>query len=274
VSDLPLRSFGDRTALITGGASGIGLAIAERLAKERCHLRLVDVHSERLRQAQQRLTSIQPNVTIHECDVSDKAAVFRLAQELTDADEQLHLLVNCAGVSAAGSFDETSLDDFEWVMGVNFWGTVFACKAFLPILKRQDEAHIVNVSSVFGLLGFARKSGYSASKFAVRGFTEALRMELASSSVGVTLLYPGPVDTNIVRDGRAVSEEQKQAETAFLARRAISTEYVAARTLRGIRRNSARVLLGVDYHVADWLVRLSPALAQKAGAWFSRRMPF
>ncbi len=268
---MPIKNFEQKTAIVTGGASGIGLAIAEELSRRGCHLALVDLQPERLRSAQQRLATA---VTLHECDVGDNEQVLALRDEVLEAHGHVNLLVNNAGVSLAGRFMETSLDDLAWIMRVNFWGTVYCCKAFLPALLKEQEAQIVTMCSSFGLLGFAGKTGYSASKFAVRGFSEALRMELAATHVGVTVVYPGPVQTNIVRDGRVASEAQRQAEAEFLVSRAIPAEQVAVNVLRGIKRNSARIRLSLDYAAIDWLTRLSPTLAQAGGAWAARKMPF
>jgi short-subunit dehydrogenase len=268
---MPIKDFEQKTAVVTGGASGIGLAIAAELSRRGCRLALVDLQPEQLRSAQQRLATA---VTLHECDVGDNEQVLATRDEILKKHGRVNLLINNAGVSLAGRFMETSLDDLAWIMRVNFWGTVYCCKAFLPALLNEQETQIVTLCSSFGLLGFAGKTGYSASKFAVRGFSEALRMELAATSVGVTVVYPGPVQTNIVRDGRAASETQRQAEAEFLASRAIPAERVAARVIQGVRKNAARVRLSLDYAAIDWLTRLSPALAQAGGAWAARRMPF
>jgi short-subunit dehydrogenase len=271
INKMPIKNFEQKTAVVTGGGSGIGLAIAEELSRRGCRLALVDLQPERLRSAQQRLTT---TTTLHECDVSDNEQVMAMHDEVLKAHGHINLLISNAGVSLAGRFMETSLDDLAWIMRVNFWGTVYCCKAFLPALLKEQEAQIVTMCSSFGLLGFAGKTGYSASKFAVRGFSEALRMELAATDVGVTVVYPGPVQTNIVRDGRAVSEAQRQAEAAFLASRAIPAEQVAAKVMRGVKKNAARVRLSLDYVAIDWATRLAPTLAQAGGAWAARRMPF
>lgn len=271
---MPLKSFEHKTAIITGGASGIGLAIAEALAQRGCRLALLDLQQEALQQAQQQLARYSIKLSVHACDVGDYEQVLAVQEEILRQHPGVQLLVNNAGVSLAGRFLETSLADLEWVMRVNFWGTVHGCKVFLPVMLKESEAHVVTMCSSFGLLGFAGKSGYSASKFAVRGFSEALRMELAGSGAGLTVVYPGPVQTNILRNGRATSESQQQAEAEFLASRAIPAARVAQQVLRGIQRNAARVRLSLDYAAIDWLTRLSPALAQTGGAWAARRMPF
>ena len=271
---MPIRSFDNKVAVVTGGASGIGLAIAERLGRLGCQVALVDTNADRLLRAKQRIDATGQRVSTHAFDIADYDQLSVLLNQIVSSHGRVNILVNSAGVSLAGRFIDTSLDNFEWIMRVNFWGTVYCCKVFLPLLLSEEEAQIVNMCSCFGLLGFAGKTGYSASKFAVRGFSEALRMELAGTSVGLTIVYPGPVRTNIVIDGRVSSETQRQAESDFVARRAISADRVAMKVIRGMRRNSSRVRLSLDYAMVDWLTRLSPALAQSFGAWMARRMPF
>jgi short-subunit dehydrogenase len=271
---MPIKNFTDKTAVVTGGASGIGLAIAAELSQRGCHLALVDCRADRLQAAQQQLAVSGQRLTTHEYDVGESAQVAMMCEEIRQTHSHVHLLINNAGVSVAGRFLETSLADFEWLMRVNFWGAVYCCKAFLPLLLQESEAHVVTLCSSFGLLGFAGKSAYSASKFAVRGFSEALRMELAGTNTGLTVVYPGPVQTNILRDGRAANEPQRQAEANFLSSRAIPAARVARQVVRGIQRDAARVRLSLDYAVIDWLTRLSPALAQAGGAWAAQRTPF
>ncbi len=256
-----LRFDEPRVAVVTGAASGIGQGIAKALAADGWHLALLDVNQTHLTEVAARLESCGLRVTQHVVDVSLPTPLADVREAVVEAHGGVSLLVNSAGVSLAGSCNDTPLSDLEWVMRINFGGTANCCKVFLPDLLVRQRAHIVNVSSSFGLIGFPDKSGYAASKFAVRGFSESLRMELANTGVGVTVLYPGPVDTRIVREGRARSEAQREREASFLSRRAIPVEQVAAATLRGIERDAARVLLSRDYRLIDWLTRLSPSLA-------------
>lgn len=271
---MPIKEFRDKTAVVTGGGSGIGRAIATALAHEGCHVGLVDAREDRLEEAEARLTAFGVRVSVHACDVADVAAVDSIRERVLEEHAAVHILINSAGVSLAGPFAEQTPDDIEWIMRINFMGTVNACHSFLPDLIAAGEGHIVNVSSSFGILGMAGKAGYSASKFAVRGFSEALRMELADRGVGVTVLYPGPVATNIIVDGRAPSSEQKAGEAEFIRRRAVAPELVARRTLRGIRRNRARVMLSVDYRAIDLATRLFPSWSQSLARYAAKRLPF
>lgn len=250
-----MKRIQGRVAVVTGAARGIGAAIADALAMHGATVVRVD-----------RIRLDGPHTFA--LDVANRAAVEALPARVAEAVGPPAILVNNAGVSLGGRFAERPLDDIDWIMGVNFFGAVAMTKAFLPHLLASDEGHIVNVLSSFALVGFAGKSGYAASKFALRGFTESLYAELSRTQVGVTALYPGPVDTGLVREGRA-DPRQREAEAAFVARRAIPAAMVGRATVRAIRRQQVRVRLSVDYALIDWITRLAPTLAVKLFA----RMP-
>lgn len=265
-----LRDFHDKVSVVTGAASGIGRGIAAALVAEGSRVVLVD-RDPAVHDARKALGAADA----HEIDVADGGAMASLAERVVTAHGAVHLLVNNAGIALAGRFEDVSAEAFERLFAVNFFGVVHGCRAFLPALRAEAEAHVVNVCSSFAWLGFPNKSAYAASKAAVRAFSESLRAELAHEGrVGVTLLFPGPVDTNLVRKGDAVDPKQRDQEAAFLARRAIPVERVAARCLRGVRKNAARVVVGMDYRLLDWAVRASPELAAAAVTAMSRRLPF
>lgn len=271
---MPIRTFHGKTAVVTGGGSGIGLAVATALARERCSLALLDTRGDRIEDARRSLEYFGAKLSTHVCDVADLDSVRAAREAILAEHSVVHILINSAGVSLAGPFAEQTPDDIDWIMRINFMGTVNCCHAFLPDLVAPGEGHIVNVSSSFGLMGMRHKAGYSASKFAVRGFSEALRMELADRGVGVTVLYPGPVSTNIVLDGRAPSPEQQHAEFAFLSKRAVSPDLVAQRTLAGIRRNHTRIIISTDYRAIDLATRLFPTWSQRLAKSATKRLPF
>lgn len=259
---------------MTGAGSGIGLAVASALCARGCRVVLVDRDDGALEQAASTLKAAGSQVTLRVCDVARWDEVAALAASLEGELAPVGLLVNSAGVAVAGSFLETPLEDLRWVVDVNFWGAVHTCRAFLPPMLHQGEGHVVNVGSSFGLLGFPGKSGYAASKGALRSLGESLRGELAGSGVGLSTVYPGPVATGLIRSGRSRNVEQKEAENRFVARRAVAMSAVVRATLRAIEADRGRVLVGVDYHLIDWLARLSPAFAQWITARLARRLPF
>jgi short-subunit dehydrogenase len=260
-------------AVVTGGGSGIGLAVAHALAARGFRLALIDIRADRLESARSALAAAGPAVSVHTADVCDEDALSRVAAEVRRQHGPAALLINSAGVSLAGPFADTEPGAFDWVMRVNFGGTVRCCRVFLPQLRQAGAGHIVMIGSCFGWVGFPGKAGYCASKFAVRGFSEALRAELHPEGIGVTVVYPGPVDTNLVRDGRATDDRARQEEAEFLVRRGIPADWVARQVIRAVERNVARVVVGLDYRAIDLLVRLAPSWALALIGRFSRRFP-
>jgi len=176
----------DAVAVVTGAGSGIGRALAQQLAATGSALALADIDEAGLLETAQPLEKKSAPVTTHVLDVADEASMKAFAEEVGRRHGRATLLINNAGVALHGDFEEASLDDFRWLMNINFWGTVYGVKFFLPLLKREKRAQIVNISSVFGIVAPAGQCAYAASKFAVRGFTEALRHELQGSNVGVS----------------------------------------------------------------------------------------
>jgi NAD(P)-dependent dehydrogenase (short-subunit alcohol dehydrogenase family) len=247
---------------VTGAGSGIGRSLAQRLAAAGSALALADIDEAGLLQTLESLGSKSAAVSTHVMDVAEEASVSAFAEDVSRRHGRVTLLINNAGVSLHGDFEEISLHDFRWVMNINFWGTVYGVKYFLPMLKRERRAHIVNLSSVFGIIAPAGQCAYAASKFAVRGFTEALRHELEGSNVGVSSVHPGGVRTHIARRSRigagasASKREKNIARFEKLAR--TSPETAAARILRGVERDEPRILIGMDAYQIDILQRLRP----------------
>src|SRR5216684_1336469 len=253
----------DGVAVVTGVGSGIGRALARQLEAAGSALALADVDEAGLLQTAQSLEKKCALVTTHLVDVADEQGVRSFAEDVSKRHGRVTLLINNAGVSLHGDFEEISLDDFRWLMNINFWGTVYGVKYFLPMLKRERRAHIVNLSSIFGLVAPAGQVPYAASKFAVRGFTEALRHELEGSNVSVSCVHPGGIRTPIARRARigagvtGTGHQEKAASFERLLR--TSPEAAAARILRGAERREPRILIGWDAYQADILQRLRPA---------------
>ena len=202
-----MNKFSQRICVITGAGSGIGAALATAMAERGARLALTDNHAENLNDVAEELISQGHEVLHTPVDVADRSAVFKFAEQVESHYGAAHIVVNNAGVAlGSGPLWTTSLEDFDWLMQINFNGVLYGTKAFLPLLMQQDIGHIVNISSLFGLIGVPEQNAYNASKFAVRGLTEALRHELkiANSSVSCTSVHPGGVKTNIARNARAV----------------------------------------------------------------------
>jgi NAD(P)-dependent dehydrogenase (short-subunit alcohol dehydrogenase family) len=271
-----MKRLRDRIALVTGAASGIGRATSELLAKKGADILLVDVDAEGLAETARRVRGAGRRASEHVLDVSDKAQMQALAAQVEQSHGAVHVLVNNAGVSVGATFEQHSLEDFEWLMGINFWGVVYGCKFFLPHLRRADEAQIVNISSVFGIVGMPLNASYCASKFALRGLSETLRAELADTPIGVTSVHPGGVATNIVRRSRFVEPagfEGLHERTVHAFERMLSPEKAAQAIVRGIEKNSARVLITREAYLIDVAKRLMPVLSgELVGMSWKRRV--
>lgn len=255
-------AFAGRVAVVTGAAHGIGAALALALARRGCALALADIDMAALAAtaAEARLSGV--TVSEHRLDVSDAAAVARFPVNVLDHHPRVNLLFNNAGVALIGSFEQVTLEEFEWLLGINLFGVVRMTKAFLPVLKRQEYAHIVNISSVFGFIAPAGQAAYCTSKFGVRGFTEVLRHELEGTGVAVSCVHPGGVRTSIAAHARrtaAVDPREAEASVARFDTLARTTAgEAAARILRGVESGAARIVVGADARVFDWLQRLLP----------------
>lgn len=250
-------------AVITGAASGIGRALAVRLAEEKIEgIAISDVNEAGLNETAEMMTALGVPVSTHIVDVAKRDQVQRLADEAVERHGRVTHLVNNAGVGLLGTFDQVSLDDFEWLININFWGVVYGCKIFLPILRQQESAHIVNVSSVFGFIAPQEQAAYCSSKFAVRGFTETLRHELAGSNVAVSSVHPGGIKTNIVRNSRVGQDapgEWKQQGVRLFDKIARTTPEAAAEAIvKGIKARNSRILIGPDAYGISIISRLFP----------------
>lgn len=254
--------FKDRIAVITGAGSGIGRAVALSLARRGCHLALADIDAAGLKETAAQAGAFGSRVTCHDLDVADRAAVGLLPAAVQASHGRVDLLVNNAGVALGGTFEQTSEADFDWLMNINFHGVVCMTRAFLPLLHASDDARIVNISSLYGLVSPAGQSAYSASKFAVRGFSNALRHELEGTPIGVTVVHPGGIATAIARNARVpagVPEEdvrRRKALTEKLLR--MPPEKAGEIIVRGVERRQVRILVGMDAKVASVLERLMP----------------
>jgi short-subunit dehydrogenase len=259
-----IREYRSRTAVITGAANGLGRALARELAIRKCRLALVDIDSSGLAKLKEELVALGAVVTDHCADAGSEEAIQRVAAAIESAHGSVHLVINNAAVSASASFAHTGAADFERIMRVNFLGVVYGCRTFLPLLQSHREGQILNVASCFAWVGCPGKTAYASSKGAVRAFSESLRLELAPLGVGVTLLYPGPLHTGIVRSGVCDSEQRREREEQFLIRRGLNVERVARRSLDKLLHNPGRIVIGLDYRFLDMLARVSPGLAGRA----------
>ncbi|TDY22345.1 short-subunit dehydrogenase [Paraburkholderia sp. BL6665CI2N2] len=283
-----MKNFTDKVAAITGAGSGMGRSLAIQLAREGCHLALADRNAASLAETAQLAQAAAPRIvgsplriTTRVLDVAERAAMFEWAAETAAQLQGVNLVFNNAGVALSSTIEGMDYADLEWIVGINFWGVVHGTKAFLPYIKASGDGHIVNTSSVFGLFSQPGMSGYNATKFAVRGFTEALRQELDLMKCGVsaTCVHPGGIRTSIAQSSRIATnmvgfmlETEQQGKDDFEKFFITSADEAARVILDRVRRNKRRVLIGRDARAADWLARTLPAAYQALVVMQTRRM--
>ena len=268
-----MKTFRGRVAAVTGAGSGIGRALALELAARGAHLALSDINEATLAETVMLCEAAggAAKITSQRVDVADRDAVYAWADQVVADHGRVNLIFNNAGVALAASIEAMSYEDFEWLMSINFWGVVHGTKAFLPHLKAAGEGHVINMSSVFGLISVPGQAAYNAAKFGVRGFTDALRMELEMTPCGVscTTVHPGGVKTNIARNARvdpsmaATLSHPDAAADEFDKMARTTPESAARQILLGVTRDRRRVLVGPDAAVIDLVSRLPAAASQR-----------
>lgn len=268
-----MNDFTGKVAAITGAGSGIGRALSVELTARGCHIALSDVDetgmAETVTMAEQ-VGSVKISTRV--VDVADRDAVEAWAATVVEEHGKVNMIFNNAGVALGANVSSMSYDNFRWLMDINFWGVIHGTLAFLPLLKETGDGHVVNISSVFGLMGIPSQSAYNAAKFGVRGFTEALRTELDMERCGVsaTTIHPGGIRTNIARNARLEADENgeaidaEQAALDFEKFARTSPERAAQLILGAVQKNKRRALIGPDAHVFDFAARFSPRGSQWA----------
>lgn len=249
-------------AVVTGAGSGMGRCLAQQLAATGSSLALADVSEQGLQGTVALLGGAKGKITQHIVNVADEERVKSFAGEVAAQHGRATVLFNNAGVALLGNFEEISVKDFRWLMDINFWGVVYGVTYFLPLLKKEKRAHIVNTSSLLGFFGASGQSAYCASKFAVRGFTESLHHELLGTKVGVTCVHPGFIRTAIAKHAKPGEKTGAGLHRDSMARfeRVARTdpEVAAAKILRGVEKGKTRILIGADAYFVDIWQRLKP----------------
>lgn len=274
-----MKNLKGKVAAITGAGSGIGQALAVELAKHGCHVAISDINESGLQETEQQAKSDGVEVHSSLLDVASKDAVYEWADKVANEMGGVNLVFNNAGVSLSETIESMSYENFEWLMNINFWGVVYGTKAFLPHLKASGEGHVVNISSVFGMIGVPSQAAYNAAKFAVKGFTECLReeMELDEGNVKVTCVHPGGIKTNIMRSsrlgnvGKAGTSDKDRAVKMFDRAARTTPEQAAKVIVDGVKKDKPRVLIGNDARMIDAMQRLLPTGYQDILVWGTKR---
>ncbi|QIG41581.1 SDR family NAD(P)-dependent oxidoreductase [Nocardioides anomalus] len=272
-----MKTLDDKVVVITGAGSGIGRALALDLARRGSHLALSDVDDAGLAETVAQVRRFGgTRVKSDHLDVADRAAVQRYALEVVEHYGRVNVVVNNAGVALAGDLTDLEYDDIDWIIGVNFWGVVHGTKEFLPHLIASGDGHVVNLSSLFGLVSMPGQSMYNASKYAVRGMTEALREEMliAGHPVGVTAVHPGGIKTAIARNARVSAKESQEATAKLFDEKLakMTPERAAEIIVNGILKNRARVLVGLDAHAVHTFAKVLGSRYQDVVAMASKRV--
>ena len=272
-----MKTLSDKVVVITGAGSGIGRALALNLAAKGSLLALSDVDEAGLAETVRLVSGAGANeVRSDRLDVADRDAFSRYALDVVEHFGRVNVVVNNAGVALAGDLTDLEYPDMDWIIGINFWGVVHGTKEFLPHLIASGDGHVVNLSSLFGLISMPGQSMYNASKYAVRGMTEALREEMlvAGHPVGVTAVHPGGIKTAIARNARVSAKEDKQATADLFDRKLarMTPERAAEIIVKGIVKNQARVLVGIDAHAIHHFAKLTGSRYQDVVARVSKRV--
>ena len=256
------RYFAGKTAAISGAGDGIGRALSQRLNAAGCHLWLSDINSETLAETCASLNEARGRVASQVVDCGQRDALFSWAEAVSADTSSLDALFNNAGVGYGARFADSSEESFEWLIDINFWGVVHATRAFLPLLTQAERAHLVNLSSIFGMVGIPTQSAYNAAKFAVRGFSEALQAEYLDSNLFVSSVHPGGVQTNIARsartDGNRNMADADERDLHFRRLAKTTPERAADIILRGTARGKRRIMVGWDAWLILQLTKILP----------------
>jgi NADP-dependent 3-hydroxy acid dehydrogenase YdfG len=249
-----------KIAVVTGAGSGIGRALALALNRQGCRLYLGDINAGSLAETVGLLLRKEVSADSEVLDVADREAIHAWAERINAAHGYVDIVINNAGVAVVSTAEEDTYENLEWLMGINFWGVVHGTRAFLPLLRRAEQGHLVNLSSIFGLIAVPTQSAYHAAKFAVRGYTEALRQEMEDTNVHVCCVHPGGIKTNIARAARSNDTimSAQQRDDAFRRIAKTTPEAAARQIISAIERRKPRLLIGRDAVIVALLSRLFP----------------
>jgi short-subunit dehydrogenase len=272
-----MKNLNGKVAVITGAGSGIGRALAYRLNREGVTLALADIDPDGLQETAEiiKAEASQGGLETYLIDISKRDQVAEFSQNVIKDFKTVDIVINNAGVSSSGKVQELTYTTLEWTININLWGVIHGTKAFLPYLLERPEASIVNLSSVYGLLGIPGQAAYCASKFAVRGFSEALRQELFHTNVSLSIVFPGGVKTNIAKNSKTDypldPKTYQHCLKQFEATLKTSPDEAAKKIILGIKNKAPRILIGKDARQIDCLARLKPNSYDKVIAGYMKK---
>ena len=259
--------FKNKKILITGAASGIGKSLAEEFANEGSILILSDINALKLNSFVKELRSNGAEAFGYEANVSHYKNMVDFSNLVLKEHNYIDVLINNAGINLMDTIDNGDIDEFENLMAINFWGVVYGVNVFLPTLIQRDEAYIVNISSILGLMSLPGQAAYNSSKAAVKAYTEALKMALADSSINVSSVHPGGIKTDIAINARTGSNISKETKTRLIKqfdKLSYTTSKSASRNIiKGMKRRKRRIVIGIDAKIADILIRIFPGCYEK-----------
>lgn len=263
--------WNNKVAVITGGASGIGQALARELIRQGCHLALVDVNPEALGETKQQLTAINTgiNISTHTVDVTDKSQMQALPEAVIAEHGHVDILFNNAGICIDKSFDNHSIEEWELIVNINFWGVIYGSKFFMPYLKQQPEAFIINTSSLAGFLGMPTQSSYCATKAAVRSLSESLFAEYKSQNIHVLSVHPGAIKTNLFKRTIEMSDNPESSKKMFdlVEKTAMDADKAAKKIIKAAMKKKQRTIIGIDARLVEISKRLLPSIMHRFFEW-------
>ncbi|MDP9230960.1 MAG: SDR family NAD(P)-dependent oxidoreductase [Bacteroidota bacterium] len=248
----------NKVVVVTGSANGLGKALATELFKQGCNLALLDININGLEKLKAVLQRGHQKITTHKVDISQEQQIISARAEILEQHQRIDILINNAGVSISQTFDQLELADYKWLFDINFWGTVYCTKHFLPDLKQQTDSRLVNIISDFALMGFPGKTTYGSSKSAVMGFTNSLRTELAETTVKVSLVIPPPLNTGLVINSKHIDDIKRKNEARFLEKNSMSLDKAARKIISKVKAGKFRIVIGSMMFWIDFASRLFP----------------
>lgn len=269
-----MRDLKDKVVVITGSANGLGKALATEFYKQGSHLALIDIDIEGLLKLKSELKTETQNITIHQTDISKEQEIIISKQIIIDQHKRINILINNAAISISQTFDDINLAEYKRLIEINFWGTVYCSKQFLPELKQQSDSRLVNIISDFALLGFPGKTSYGSSKSAVMGFTNSLKTELTGTSVRACLVIPPPLDTGLVKNSTHIDDDKRKKEVEFLRKNAMPVDQAAKRIIKQVRKGKYRIVIGTMMFWIDLFSRLFPTIIHNLIGKNKKRIDF